>query len=474
MSATDFDVIVIGGGPGGHSAAVAAVQAGRRTLLVEREHQVGGACVSRGTIPSKTLRETAAALSGFRRRSGDVFTVEMRQDLQVASLMTRMEQVVQAHHGTMTRQLADLGVVRWHGRARLRDARAVEVRGIDRSLRTAVAPVIVIACGSRPRNPPDIAIDHAGLLDSDSFLSMTYLPASLTVLGAGVIACEYASVFTALGVKVTMIDKGERPLAFLDPALTERFVADFTAAGGCWLPKRKHVKVVWDGLASVITTLDDGSVVTSDKLLCALGRVANLDDLNLAGAGLAVNDRGILAVDADYQTPVPGIYAVGDVIGPPSLASAAMDQGNRAMIHALGLPAGPPPETMPVGIYTIPEMAAVGLTEAQAVQKHGGCRVGSAPFSDLARGQIAANPNGLLKLVADAGGRKLLGVHIIGEGAAELVHLGQMALIAGWVVDQFVSTTFNFPTLAEGYRSAALDIIHQRDGSRAGRTAAGA
>jgi NAD(P) transhydrogenase len=297
---------------------------------------------------------------------------------------------------------------------------------------------------------------------------MTYLPTSLTVLGAGVIACEYASVFTALGVKVTMIDKSDRPLGFLDPALTDRFVSDFTAAGGTWIPKRKHVKVEWNGVGSTITTLDDGTVITSDKLLCALGRVANLDDLNLAAAGLAVTDRGILAVDANYRTPVIGIYAVGDVIGPPSLASAAMDQGNRAIIHALGLTAAAPPETMPVGIYTIPEMSAVGLTEAQVVQKHGGCVVGKASFADIARGQIAANPTGLLKLVTGPNGRKLLGVHIIGESAAELVHLGQMALIANWDVDLFVSTTFNFPTMAEGYRVAALDIIHQRNASGTG------
>ena len=457
-----FDVLVIGGGPGGHSAAVTAARAGRRTLLIEREKAVGGACVSHGTIPSKTLRETAVSLTGFKRRTGDVFQVAMRDDLQVASLMTRMEAVVRAHQSTMGRQLEQLGVTRWHGRARFLTADRIAVTGIDRQVREATAPVVVIAGGSRPRNPPDVPIDHQHLLDSDSFLSLTYLPKTLTVLGAGVIASEYAAVFQALGVTVTMIDRGPRPLGFLDQDLTERFVTAFTAAGGRYLGGRKHTKVVHDGLCTISTTLDDGSVVLSEKLLCALGRVANLDDLDLAKAGLATTDRGILTVDASFNTTVRGILGVGDVIGPPSLASAAMDQGRRAVEGALGLPPGAPPETMPVGIYSIPEMAAVGLTEAQAKEKYGSCRIGTASFADLARGQIAANQDGWLKLVAAPDGRRLLGVHLIGEGAAELVHLGQMAMLANWDVDGFVANTFNFPTLAEAYRLAAIEIIHDR------------
>lgn len=457
-----FDVVVLGGGPAGHSAALTAAQAGRRVLLVERELNVGGACVSRGTIPSKTLRETAVSLVGFRRRSGDAFPVQVREDLQVVSLMTRLEQVVRAHQATMGAQLERLGIVRWHGRARFLAADRIEVRGIDGSARVALGGTLVVAAGSRPRSPAEIPIDHTNLLDSDSFLSMTYLPRSLVVLGAGVIASEYASVFAALGVQVTMIDKGQRPVAFLEPELTDRFVAAFAAAGGRWLGGRRTTRVEWDGFSEVVVTLDDGSEVRAEKLLCALGRVANLDGMDLASAGLAVTERGLLAVDADLRTTVPGIYAVGDVIGPPSLASSAMDQGRRAITHALGLPAGPPAESMPVGIYTIPEMAAVGLTEAEARQRHGGCAVGRASFADIARGQIAAVQEGMLKLVATPDGRRLLGVHIIGEGAAELVHIGQMALVAGFPVDAFVINTFNFPTLAEAYRLAALEIVAAR------------
>lgn len=459
---SSFDVVVLGGGPAGHSAAMTAAQAGRRVLLVERELNVGGACVSRGTIPSKTLRETAVSLVGFRRRSGDVFPVQVREDLQVVSLMTRLEQVVHAHQATMGAQLERHGITRWHGRARFLAADQVEVRGIDAVARAVTAGTVVIAAGSRPRSPAEIPIDHTNLLDSDSFLSMTYLPRSLVVLGAGVIASEYASVFAALGVQVTMIDKGERPVSFLEPELTDRFVAAFTAAGGCWRGGRKTTKVEWDGFSEVVVTLDDGSEVRAEKLLCALGRVANLDGMDLPAAGLAATDRGLLAVNADLRTTVPGIYAVGDVIGPPSLASSAMDQGRRAITHALGLPAGPPAESMPVGIYTIPEMAAVGLTEAEARKRHGGCVVGRANFADLARGQIAAVQDGMLKLVAAPDGKKLLGVHVIGEGAAELVHVGQMALVAGFDVDAFVINTFNFPTLAEAYRLAALEILVAR------------
>ncbi len=362
----------------------------------------------------------------------------------------------------MSRQLDRGGIVRWHGRARFIDARTVEARGIDGSRRRARGGVIVIATGSRPRTPNDIPVDHDKILDSDSFLSMIYLPKSLTVLGGGVIASEYAAIFAALGVKVTMLDKSDRPLGFLDPELADRFVASFTAAGGRWIGKRKPVKVEWDGLESVVTTLDDGTVLTSEKLLCALGRVANLDALNLAAAGLAATDRGLMTVDGDCRTAVEHIYAIGDVIGAPSLASAAMEQGRRAIAHAFGLPAGASALHQPMGIYTIPEIAAVGLSEADARKRPDGALVGRADFADLARGQIAAIPDGLLKLIADGSGRKLLGVHIIGEGAAELVHIGQMALIAGMDIDAFIANTFNFPTLAEAYRLAALDIAHQR------------
>jgi NAD(P) transhydrogenase len=468
---TAFDIVIVGGGPAGHGAALHAAHHGRRVLLIERETSIGGACVARGTIPSKTLRETALALTGFRRRSGNVCEVAMGEDVQVASLMMRLEQVVTAHQASMKAQLERAEVVRWHGRAKFVDATTLSVTGVDRSVRQVKAKIIIIATGSRPRTPPEIPIDHQHVLDSDSILSLIYLPRSLTVLGAGVIACEYASIFAALGTRVTMIDRGERPLAFLDPELTTCFTEALAATGSRFIGKAVTGKVEWDGLGEVVTTLADGAVIRSEKLLCTLGRVANLEELDLPAAGLAPTPRGLLPVDKDLRTTVPHIYGVGDVIGPPSLASASMDQGRRAVCHALGLPTGVSPELIPMGIYAIPELSSVGLTEEEARKRHGGAIVGRARFSDIARGHIAAIQDGLLKLVTDADGRKLLGVQVAGEGAAELVGIGQMALIAGMDVDVFIANTFNFPTLAEAYRLAAMEVVFQREASATTRTA---
>jgi NAD(P) transhydrogenase len=456
-----WDVIVIGGGPAGHKAAVHAANAGRRVVLIEQERAVGGECVRRGTIPSKTLKETATALLGFQRRSGGVIEVKVAPQTQLESLMARKDQVIAAHEGFMADELAQAGVERLHGRATFVGVRQLEVQAVDGSRTGHEAPVVVLATGSRPRTPPNIPVDHEHVLDSDSILSMTWLPRALTVLGAGVIASEYASIFAALGVRVTMIDRGPRPVAFLDDELTTRFVAAFEQMGGRFVGNAQTTRVTFDGVANVVTTLEDGTVIESEKLLCALGRVANVSGLALEATGLAVNGRGLIDVDANCLTKVPGLYAVGDVIGPPSLASSSMEQGRRAVRHAFGEPVGPAPELIPAGVYTIPEMSGVGLTEAQARAK-GPVLVGRATFDRLARGQISANTDGLLKLVCDGEGRKLLGVHVVSEGAAELVHLGQLALIAGLEVDTFVDGIFNFPTLAEAYRVAALEVVRQR------------
>ncbi len=456
------DVLVIGGGPAGQNAAIQAARSGKLALVVEREISIGGSCVQRGTIPSKTLRETAMALSGFKARSGGVFTVTAREDLQVASLMTRLEQVITGNQGAMAAQLSRAGVARTHGRARFIDAHTVEIRGVNRSLWRVTADIIVIATGSRPRTPPEIPIDHQHLLDSDSILSMTYLPRTLTVLGAGVIAAEYASIFASLGVQVTMLDKSDRPVSFLDPELTDRFVASFTATGSRWLPKTSAKSAVYNGVGEVVTQLSNGETLHSEKLLCALGRIANLDGLDVQSAGITPTDRGLLAVDANYRTTVDNVYAVGDVIGPPSLASCSMDQGRRAVCHALGQDVGVPTELIPLGIYTIPEMSSIGLSEAEARKRYGDCMVARASFGESARGQIAAIPDGLLKLIVHPDGHQLLGVQVVGENAAELVSIGQMALLHHDDVDLFVNHTFNFPTLTELYRMAALEIQYQR------------
>ena len=459
MSADSYDVVVIGSGPAGQKAAVQAAKAGKRVCLIERERGVGGACVHRGTIPSKTLRETAVHLAGFRLRVGHHFKVQIPPDLQLASLMDRMERVIDAHVQYQNAQLQRNQIEQIHGRASFVDPHHVEIESVYGQRRRLRGEWIVVATGSRPRTPKEIPIDHEHILDSDSILSMAYLPQSLTVLGAGVIASEYATIFAALGVKVTIVDKADRPMAFLDREIIDRFVESFECNAGCvFLGNRKPVSVAWNGLDAVVTKLDNGWELKSEKLLCALGRVANVEGLDIGAAGLTTNDRGNIPVDADCRTAVPHILAVGDVIGPPSLASASMEQGRRAIRRALGLPLGSGSDLIPTGIYTIPEMASVGLSEAEANQKFGGSLVGRARFQELARGQIAGCTEGMLKLVVHPQTLAVVGCQIVGEGATELIHLAQMAAMTGTSSEAFVEKIFNFPTLAEAYRVAALDV----------------
>jgi NAD(P) transhydrogenase len=457
------DVLVIGSGPAGQKAAIQAVKEGRSVVLIEHERAIGGACVHRGTIPSKTLRESAAQATRLARDAA-IWGVSPRAGVEVASLMARLDRVVSAHAHYMGHQIDRNGIERHHGRARFVSGDTVEMTTVAGERALFAADVIVVATGSRPRNPPEIPIDHENVLDSDSILSMLYLPASLTVLGGGVIASEYASIFAALGVKVTMIDRADRPLKFMDGELVAKFVEAFQRAGGTYIGEQAIGGVTFDGVSKVLATLSDGRVVASDKMLVALGRAANVDELNLAAAGLAANARGLLAVDEHCRTANPRVYAVGDVVGPPSLAATAMEQGRRAARHALGLGEGAGTDTIPIGIYTIPEMASVGLSEEEARKRGGAALVGRARFDEVARGQISGITDGLLKLVADGTGKKLLGVHIVGEGATELVHVGQMALLGQMGVDTFVENIFNFPTLAEAYRVAALDLVEKRRG----------
>lgn len=455
-----WDVVVIGSGPAGQKAAVQAAKAGRRVCVVEREQGVGGACVHRGTIPSKTLRESAMHITAFRSRIGRHVKFQIPPDLQLASLMDRMETVVSAHVAYQGAQMRRNGIEQVHGRAHFVDPHTVAVEQIHGQHRLLQAGIVVIATGSRPRTPPEVPIDHEHVLDSDSILSMAYLPKSLVVLGGGVIASEYATIFAALGVQVTMIDRADRPLAFLDKEIVARFVEAFEAQPGCvFVGNAKVQSVAWNGADAVVTRLHNGWEVRAEKLLCTLGRIANVDGLRIGNAGLATNERGHLAVDQDCRTAVPHIFAVGDVIGPPSLASAAMEQGRRAMRAALGLPLGAGSELIPTGIYTIPEIGSVGLSEAEATQRFGSCHVGRARFAELARGQIACCADGMLKLVAAPDTLKIVGAQIIGEGATELVHIAQMAAMSGADVGMFVEKIFNFPTLAEAYRVAALDLL---------------
>jgi NAD(P) transhydrogenase len=465
-----WDIVVIGSGPAGQKAAIQAAKAGRRALVIEQDQAVGGACVHRGTIPSKTLRETALTFSAFRKKSGYAHELRLPEDVPIAALNSRVEGVVAAHETFIADQMHRNGIEVWHGRAHFVSPHVVEVVSVSRGTRRAEGAAFIIATGSRPRDPKLVPIDHEHIFDSDSMLSMRYLPRSLAVLGGGVIATEYASIFATLGVRVTMIDKAERPLGFLDAEIVERFLQAFVASGGRFVREASLRSVVFDGVSTVVTTLMSGEEIRTEKVLCALGRVANLEGLHLEAAGLRADARGLVPVDSQYRTSTPHVYAVGDVVGPPSLAATAMEQGRLAARHALDLEVSDlGVGRSPIGIYAIPEIASLGVNESEA-QAQGGAIVGRANFRELARGQIGAIEDGLLKLVADASGTHLLGVQVIGEGASELVHIGQMAMLGRLPIDTFVECTFNFPTLAEAYRVAALDVIGRRAAAPAERT----
>ncbi len=459
----EFDVIVIGSGPAGQNAALEAANLGARALIIEQEPKVGGACVQYGTIPSKTLRETALTLTAFQRRSGDVYRVSHDAQLSITSLMRRLTEVVHAHQETTRRCLERAEVQRIAGRASFVSPNEISVSRVTGQKQTVSGRVIVVATGSRPRNPPGVAVDHENILDSDSLLSMTYLPGSIIILGGGVIACEYASTFASLGVKVTMLDKAPLPLGFLEPDVVEFFLAQLRANGGEFRGGCEIQSVTWDGLSSVIVKLGSGEVLKADKAFVALGRIANVESLRPELAGLKVTDRGLLSVNEFCQTAVPHIYAAGDAIGPPALASASMEQGRRAVRHALCGTKAPVSGSLPTGIYTIPELATVGLTEQQAKEKFGGAMVARVEFDQIARAHIMASSGGMLKLVVAPDGHQVLGVQVAGDSATELVHMGQMAIIGQMPVDVFVQSTFNFPTMAEAYRLAALEIMHSRE-----------
>jgi NAD(P) transhydrogenase len=470
--AVRFDVIVIGSGPAGQKAAIQAAKAGKRVAVVERDREVGGSCVHTGTIPSKSLREHA-----LRQRVRHVDLM----DQPIQSLLDGVSATIAAHDAYMADQLERNHIILLRGRAGFMppedagahgDAHAggarprlhtLLVRRIDGSAAPVAAPIVIIAAGSRPRAPEHLDVDHEHVLDSDSILSLAYLPRSLLVLGGGVIASEYAAMFAALGCKVTQADQLDQPLAFLDPELTAYYVDELRRNGGEYIAGAEALATRWDGVSQVRTELRDGRVIVTDKVLVALGRLANVDGLDLAAAGVGLTSRGHVQVDENLQTSTPGIYAAGDVIGPPALASVSMEQGRRAAAHALGLlvPADPV-SRLPSGVYTIPEIATVGLDEHGARRQFGGCVVGRARFEEIARGQINGCQRGLLKLVAGPGGRRVVGVQIAGDGATELVHIGQLGLAAELDVDAYVDNVFNFPTMAEAYRIAALDIVKQR------------
>jgi len=460
ITSKSFDFVIIGGGPAGQKAAIKASKEGKSVALIERDRQIGGACVHRGTIPSKTLRESVMQ---FRKAQDAIKQMGFETDgaVEFSGLLPHLQSVIQAHSDYMFRQIERNDITYLHGQARFLDDHHIEVLEPSGKKHHIEARFIILATGTRPRMPNDVPVDHEHIYDSDSILSMIYMPASITVLGAGVIATEYASILAVLGAKVTIIDKGDRPLSFLEPELSQRYVETLERFGGRYLGGQRTKSVEWDGVSSVRCTLEDGEEIVSEKVLFALGRVANIETLNLDASSVKLTSRGLIEVDNHFRTGADHIYAVGDVIGPPALASTSMEQGRQAVCHALNLPSAHLARTIPIGIFTIPEMASVGLCEAAAREQYGPVVAGTASFDEIARGHISGIQEGLLKLVVGADNGQVLGVHIVGEGAAELIHIGQIAILKGMRVDEFVENIFNFPTLAEAYRVAGLSALHK-------------
>jgi NAD(P) transhydrogenase len=461
MHAQDFDLICLGSGPAGQKAAIQAAKAGFRACIIEREPQVGGSCLLSGTIPSKALREQALR---YRRMQGSAtsLAVELRGDAPLSALLHGVDAVIAAQDKYLLAQLKRNGVELIRGKGTFLDAHRIEVLHLDGSRRVLRSPRVVLATGSRPRHVPAIEVDHEHVVDSDSILSLPYIPRSMLVLGSGVIACEYASIFAALGCTVTMLDKAAEPLGFLDPALRSGFLAAFRAMGGEYCGGSEVSGARFDGFSQVEVQVSGGATLTSDIVFAAFGRVANLDGIGLDRLGVKVSSRGTVQVNERFETNIPGIFAAGDAIGPPALACAAADQGRRAALVALGLPPPALTSLVPTGVYTIPEIACVGLSQSEAAAKKIDVIVGRADFSEVARAHIVGEPAGFLTLICERGSARVLGVQVLGEGATELVHLGQAAIATGATADFFTEQIFNFPTMTEAYRIAAFDISKQR------------
>jgi NAD(P) transhydrogenase len=396
--------------------------------------------------------------------SASSLAVELRGDAPLSALLQGVDAVIAAQDRYLQAQLARNQVDLIRGRGVLLDADRIEVQRLDGSRSVLSAPRILLATGSRPRHVAAIQVDHEHVLDSDSILSLSYLPRTLIVLGSGVIACEYASIFAALGSGVTLVDKAPEPLGFLDAPLRAGFLAAFQSMGGQYRAGADVSGARFDGFSQVEVSLK-GDVLKADIVFAAFGRVANLDGIGLDRLRLGISSRGHVQVNERFETSIPGIYAAGDAIGPPALACAAADQGRRAALAAFGL--SPPAATslVPTGVYTIPEIACVGLSQSEASAKKIDVILGHADFGEVARAHIAGEPGGFLTLICERSSARVLGVQALGEGATELIHLGQAAVATAACADFFIEQVFNFPTMTEAYRIAAFDVMKQRAAS---------
>lgn len=469
-----YEIIVIGSGPAGRRAAIQAAKLGRSVLVVENRLRVGGVSVHTGTIPSKTLRETVLNLSGWRERGFYGLAYRVKKDIEGKDLGARLRMTLDHEIDVLEHQFARNGVKVAAGKARFVDAHTIAIRNGDENDLTVTADNIVIAVGTAPYRPPHIPFNDTSVFDSDNVAAEPRVPKSLTVVGAGVIGLEYATIFSAMDVPVTLVEPREQFLEFIDREIIEEFVHELRKRG---MQLRLGVKVEAveiDNAGWTVSTLSDGRRIRTEMLLYAAGRVGATAGLGLEVCGLAADDRGRLKVDPrTFQTTVPHIYAAGDVIGFPSLASTSMEQGRIAACHAFGAPIPPAPEYFPYGIYAVPEISTVGLTEAEVKAKGIAYECGIARFRETSRGHIMGLQGGMMKLIFSLKTRRLLGAHIIGEGATELVHIGQAVLNLKGTVDYFVENAFNYPTLAEAYKIAALDAFNRMPARTAAAPASG-
>ncbi|MBC6462796.1 Si-specific NAD(P)(+) transhydrogenase [Actinomadura sp. HBU206391] len=455
---TDFDLIVLGSGPGGQKAAIAAAKLGKRAAVVEKRNMLGGVCINTGTIPSKTLREAVLYLTGLNQRELYGQSYRVKDEITVADLGMRTQHVIGREIQVIRSQLARNHVTVLQGTGRFLDPHTVMVAGDEE--KKVTAEKIVIATGTSPARPSSVEFDDRTVIDSDAILHLDRVPETLVVVGAGVIGIEYASMFAALGTKVTVVERRERMLEFCDLEIVEALkyhLRDLAVT----FRFGESVAAVERRPRGALTVLESGKKIPADCVMYSAGRQGKTAELCLEAAGLAADDRGRIAVDENYATPVPHIYAVGDVIGFPALAATSMEQGRLAAQHACGEPVADMHELQPIGIYTVPEISFVGKSEDDLTRDKIPFEVGISRYRELARGQIIGDSYGMLKLLVSPEDRKLLGVHVFGTGATELVHIGQTVMGCGGTVDYLVNAVFNYPTLAESYKVAALDAMNK-------------
>ena len=451
-----YDLIVIGSGPAGERGAEQAAQYGKRVALVERGEYLGGAGINTGTVPSKSLRETALFFSGLKQRNLYGIDYSLKGGLSIREFMHREHIVVHNERRLVTQKIERLGIQRYRGEATFKDVHTVQVKN-SHGAQDIHGELILIASGSSPYHPPDIPFDGRLIFDSDTILEMTHIPKRMAVMGGGVIGVEYASLFAALGVEVTLVETKERILGFVDTEIMERLVRQLEGIGVKFVVNEQVISVA-AGDHHVTMTLEQAGPQEFDIALIAAGRESNTKDLGLESIGVKLGVRGVIPVDEKFQTNVPGIFAAGDVIGFPALAATSREQARVAMIYAFGKHAEERlSPVLPFAVYAIPEISMVGLTEDECKAKNVPYAVGRGFYSDNARGQIIGDMSGMIKLLFSPSDSKLLGVHIIGELASELIHIGASVMMADGDIDEFVHAVYNYPTLSDLYKAAALD-----------------